>query len=354
MKVCVFHTAFLGDLVMIGLMIDALFKAGHEIVLVTNAGGAKIYEHDERLSERIVVQKKSGLKKWGAVKLIVKKLLPYQFDVFVTPHRSFTTGIIAFTSRIPRRVSFENCAFPWAFTEVFSFAKNWHESLRCLDLLPQWLISDEIRKECEEKARPVLQAPAQMLEFSKANPEFLNSKAPFFVVSPGSVWETKIYPPELLAQVVSSLLAANATLRCVVSGGPADLKVIEKFLNALGDVRERVVDASRCLPLSELAGLTARAHFVLSNDSAPLHVASGLNVPVVGIFGPTSAKTGFGPAGERTSVVAFLDKKGLPLPCQPCSPHGHHVCPLGHHCCMRELKPQVIFEAVRKLVPELF
>jgi ADP-heptose:LPS heptosyltransferase len=48
------------------------------------------------------------------------------------------------------------------------------------------------------------------------------------------------------------------------------------------------------IPLRSLPALIRQASIVISNDSAPLHIASALNVPVLGIFGPTSPKL-YGP-----------------------------------------------------------
>ena len=354
MKVCVFHTAFLGDLATAGLMIDALYEANHEISLVTNSGGAKIYADDPRIFNWIVVKKKSGLQKIKAILEISRQLRACKFDVLITPHKSFTTGLIAWFSQVPRRIAFKNCSLPLAFSELREFDTTLHESLRCLKLIPEWMISQDVRLKCERLARPVLKSTSTMPIFTTALPNFLNDSRPFFVVSPGSVWKTKIYPPGALAQVVDLLLQKNSDLRCLVSSGPDDTEVVRTFLGAVGHWGNRVVDAAHCLPLNEIVAVTERAQFVISNDSSPLHVASGVNVPVVGIFGPTSAKSGFGPAGDRKVVVAYRDEQGAALSCQPCSAHGHNACPLGHHRCMQDLKPEVVAAAVFKLVPEIF
>ncbi len=40
--------------------------------------------------------------------------------------------------------------------------------------------------------------------------------------------------------------------------------------------------------LGELVALMRGAKMVISNDSGPMHIAAGFNIPVVAIFGPTS------------------------------------------------------------------
>lgn len=56
-----------------------------------------------------------------------------------------------------------------------------------------------------------------------------------------------------------------------------------KFLNLMGETR-----------LAEVIALIARARFCVTNDSGPMHIAAAMNVPVLGLFGPTSPQL-YGP-----------------------------------------------------------
>jgi ADP-heptose:LPS heptosyltransferase len=44
------------------------------------------------------------------------------------------------------------------------------------------------------------------------------------------------------------------------------------------------------VPLKELPSLVASARLVVANDSGPMHLAAAMGVPVIGIFGPSSAR----------------------------------------------------------------
>jgi heptosyltransferase-2 len=80
---------------------------------------------------------------------------------------------------------------------------------------------------------------------------------------------------------------------------------------------------------------------LVTNDSAPLHLATAVGTPVVAVFGPTVTAFGFGPRGARDRVVEHPS-----LACRPCSAHGPQTCPLGHHRCMRELSVESVVAAV--------
>ncbi len=87
----------------------------------------------------------------------------------------------------------------------------------------------------------------------------------------------------------------------------------------------------------------SRAAVLVTNDSAPLHVAAAVGTPIVAIFGPTVPAFGFAPRGPRDAVVEHPD-----LPCRPCSAHGPRTCPLGHHRCMKEIAVDQVLHAIEE------
>ncbi len=76
------------------------------------------------------------------------------------------------------------------------------------------------------------------------------------------------------------------------------------------------------------------AKAVISCDSFIMHLSSYLNIPTLGIFGPTSEKK-YGPWSEKSRAV-FKEN----LKCRPCQ---KAVCKFCHEC-MRLLEPQKVWE----------
>lgn len=153
----------------------------------------------------------------------------------------------------------------------------------------------------------------------------------FTAVAPGSIWGTKRWPyyPELAAALPGQV---------VVIGGPDDAELAEAVVRAAPD---RAASAAGALSLRESAALLERAAVLVTNDSAPLHLATAVGTPIVAVFGPTVPGFGFGPLGPRDQVVELHG-----LPCRPCSAHGPQRCPLGHHRCMRDLDVAAVLRAV--------
>jgi len=95
--------------------------------------------------------------------------------------------------------------------------------------------------------------------------------------------------------------------------------------------------------LRELASLLERCKVVITNDNGPMHIATGLGVPVVGIFGPTEP-VWFGPLGEGNQVVI---QPGFW--CRPCFDY----CLFDQPYCLRTIKVESVFEAAAKALNAL-
>jgi len=81
---------------------------------------------------------------------------------------------------------------------------------------------------------------------------------------------------------------------------------------------------------------------LVCNDSAPLHLASSVNLPVIAIFCSTIPEFGFFPLSQRSIVLQETSN----LPCRPCGVHGKQTCPLGHFACGYSVTPEKVMEAI--------
>src|SRR5207244_4391835 len=115
----------------------------------------------------------------------------------------------------------------------------------------------------------------------------------FVALAPGSIWGTKRWPGYVE-------LAAALDAPVVVVGGREDAALAEAVAAAAPG---RGHNAAGALGLRGSAALIGRAAVLVTNDSAPLHLATAMGTPVVAIFGPTVPAFGFGPWGARYRIV---------------------------------------------------
>ena len=160
---------------------------------------------------------------------------------------------------------------------------------------------------------------------------------PLIALAPGSIWATKQWP--YYSDLARELRAAA---RLVVIGAETDRPLAAEILAAANGA---AIDATGRLSLLASAELVGRAMLLVTNDSAPLHLASAMNTPTLAIFGPTVPEFGFGPLAERSQVAGHTG-----LACRPCDRHGPRRCPLGHWRCMREITADDVARIARGLL----
>jgi heptosyltransferase-2 len=317
----VIQTSFLGDTVLTTPLLVQLARRGDVDVVVTPASAALLANHPAL--RRVIVYDKRGTDRGLAGFLsLARRLRDTQYDVAFLAQGSLRSGALAAMARVPSRVGFDTSAGRWFYTKRVAYREDLHHAARLLRLA-----RPNGRPATLEELRPSLypgEAERSIVD-AVLREAGARSGEPLVALAPGSVWGTKRWPyyPELAA-----LLASKA--RVVVIGGAEDRELAKAILVA----SPRAVDATGKLSLLASAELIGRAAAIVTNDSAPLHLASAMGTPTVAIFGPTVPAFGFGPLAPG-SVVAGHDA----LPCRPCDRHGPQRCPLGHHKCMRELDP---------------
>lgn len=228
-------------------------------------------------------------------------------------------------ARIPDRIGFSG-GWSFLYTEARPKPRTGHENDRLLALAngaPR-VYRPQLRPTAEDQ-----QVAADLID------------GDFVALAPGSIWGSKRWP--YYAELAAAL---SAQTDIVVIGGRDDAALGEEIVRAVegGRGRARAVNACGKLTLRQSAALIGKARLLVTNDSAPLHLATATGSPVVALFGPTVTEFGFGPlgAGDVALGVQGLD-------CRPCSPHGPPACPLRHHRCMRELTVAAVLAAIEEL-----
>jgi lipopolysaccharide heptosyltransferase II len=156
-------------------------------------------------------------------------------------------------------------------------------------------------------------------------------------LAPGAAHATKRWPIEHWHALVARNLESGSAV--VIVGGPGD-EDLGASLAKQGS--GRVLNAAGRFGLQGTGALLQRARVLVSGDTGVMHMATAVGTPVVSLFGPTVEAFGFFPYSRQASVLE------LPLPCRPCTTQGSSRCPLGHHRCMIDLQPSVVYETLRR------
>lgn len=156
------------------------------------------------------------------------------------------------------------------------------------------------------------------------------------VLFPGASIPERRWPPEKFAELAGLLHKSGCSV--VIIGGPDDRQA--------GDVIAaggRALNLAGNTSLIESAAILAKSALLVSGDSGVLHIAVGLNVPTVSLFGPGIARK-WAPLGERHRVI------NLELPCSPCTRFGTTPpCAIGAKC-IQEITVGQVWEQVQVLL----
>ncbi|MGA2908016.1 MAG: glycosyltransferase family 9 protein [Terracidiphilus sp.] len=118
------------------------------------------------------------------------------------------------------------------------------------------------------------------------------------LITPGAGWGAKRWPPERYAAVAEGL--AQRGLQVVINVGPGE----EPLAATIASVGAVPLNAT----LPQLIALSRRIALCIGGDTGPLHLASALGRPVVGIYGPTDPSRN-GPYGTRARVLRSPDSR---------------------------------------------
>jgi len=131
-------------------------------------------------------------------------------------------------------------------------------------------------------------------------------------------------------------LTKEAGLKILLIGDEIDSTVNEEIA---GVGLKEVYDLSGRTNLRELAYLLSLCKLLITNDSAPMHIASAMSLPTVAIFGPTDHKK-YAPLAANSIVIR---KK---LNCAPCE---KAACRFDLEC-MKEVSAEEVFKAVKEIL----
>ena len=316
----VIQTAFLGDVILTTPLLSLLAQRHGPVDVVTTPAAATLLEPHPAVQSVIRYDKHGSDKGWRGMRRLALELRARRYASIYLPHRSVRSAVLAMLSGAPDRVGFSDSAAAITYTRRVPRPSEGHEVERLLTLAGS------------PASAPAVSLGLTASDYAAAD-DWLAAHGVgprFIALAPGSIWGTKRWP-------YYAELAAGLDRPCVVIGGADDRSLAEAIVAAT----PRTVSAAGELTLRASAALIQRAAVLVTNDSAPLHLATAVGTPIVALFGPTVPDFGFGP---RRAGDATLGRDGLV--CRPCSKHGPMTCPLGHHRCMRDLAVETVAAAL--------
>jgi len=247
-----------------------------------------------------------------------KGLANEHFDVSIDLSGLLRSGLITFAAGARYKLGFSDSdeGSPFFYTHTVEGGRQIHAIDRYLKLAAL------MGCDATQVSHPMPPYPAD-------TPLLSSLPDRFCVIAPSAGKEANRWPAERFGA-----LAASLSLPSVVISSKADAEVVATVVATSNGM---AINLAGKTGLKELVALIARARFLISNDTGPMHIAAALGVPVFAIFGPANpVRTG--PYGSIHTVIQE------PLDCIPC----YRQQPCTHWTCMQDITVEKVSEAITR------
>jgi len=299
-------------------------------------GGAEGKRHSRNCPgvDEIIPYDEKGKDRGFFAKLrLVLRLRRERFDVVFILHRSWTRALLVFLAGIPQRVGHDTKRRGVFLTHRIPLPEGAvHRSDFYLSVIEGYGITVQDRS-CRLL---VAQKAAHELDQILTR-EGISSRDSLMVVNAGGNWDLKRWPKENFIELIKTL-AQNLKYRIVLSGAQKDVTLTQEIAQTSGV--NPVVLAGKT-DLKQLLALMARSKLVISADSGPLHMASGVGTPVIALFGPTRPEI-TGPRGPGQAVILQKDVG--------CNKTSCYNLTCSDNVCMKAVTVEDVVAAVKQIL----
>lgn len=327
-KILIIQTAFLGDVILTTGMVRSVSQTFPQAIIdiLTIPETKEIFKYNTYINLVLIFNKRNKAKKHLSFFNTIRYIRKNNYNAAISVQGSLSSSLIMYLAGIPVRVGFDRQRL---LTHPVPLEKHLHASTRHLKLLTPFT-----EKKFPQQTELFWSASEEKLSNSIINQYKKNGKYLIGIV-PGSVWKNKRWPQDYYIELIKSLREYPCSFFLI--GGLSDYTLCEQIEKM---TRTNSKNYAGKLSILESAALISKLDLMITNDSAPLHIANAVKTDVIAIFGPTVKDFGFYPFRKNDKLLE------VDLYCRPCGKHGGNRCPEGHFRCMLNIKPKIVAQEI--------
>jgi lipopolysaccharide heptosyltransferase II len=328
-KICIIHLNQIGDLVFSLPLLKALRD---------NFPGATIHSVVKPYLKELLIglpYVDSILLREGSLKAkveLLRKLRNYKYDLLISLPRSVESLMLTTFSKAKMKVGFAH--FPWDLCLDIKENVEGHNS---------WYNNAKLLKQLNINVRKNNYIGLINVDKNKNN---LNLPKKYAIISPGASQrrQAKAWEQDKFAELIISL-KENFGLAAVFVGSKENQAYNQTIIKLLMESSRNndvlAIDLTGNTGLRSLCSIIKGASLFVGIDSGIMHLASSIDIPVVGLFGPTDPFY-VKPQNDRSIVVRMEEMECVPCYLQPCK----------HRDCMRKLDVKRVMNACTKVLTQ--
>jgi len=150
-------------------------------------------------------------------------------------------------------------------------------------------------------------------------------------------WETGKY------SIIADTLIREYDAKIIITGNSKEKNITNEISNSM---KYDAINSCGLFNLRELSVLMGRFNLFICSDSAPMHLASGANTPIIALFGPSEWRD-TGPLSEK-SIVQKID-----LDCRKwCDSRSCNN--INYQYCLKAVQPSDVLLSCRKILSDVY
>lgn len=331
MKILIVTKNWLGDVIFQIPAIEAVRSnyPDAQIICLTPARCLPILEAHPAVNRVILFDERREHRNWFSRLRFAFQLRREGYDKAFLFHRSRTRAFLLFLAGVKERIGFCTKG-SWFLTQaVCELNKRMHHVDYFLELLRQAGLR------APEKGMYHFCFPSKDSVSASALLEKYSLKE-FVCFHLGANWEPKRWPVAHFAKLADEIFD-RWRLPIVLTGSQNDIPLATAMTR---EVRQApVISLVGQTQLGELAAIFKQAQLVVSGDSGPMHLASGVGAKAVALFGPTDPNL-TGPRGPGETILLQHVPPGYTVPW-----YGKDL-PRGGW--LSQIEPEEVLEAIEK------
>ena len=288
-RIAVFKMRNIGDVLVTTPLLRALRETWPhaKITAIVNSGTEAMLAHNPHIDETLVYQRDGGLR--GELRLL-NDLRRRRFDLTIGLTEGDRTAWYSLWCHAPVRMGITY--YKWRKRDVRRLAythpatalgPEWHEVERHFLLLEQ----AGLKLRNTKPGNLCLVVPEDLRAWARKELAPLRP-GKIVHIHPVSRWLWKCWGNEAMAEIIDWLQTERGA-RVVLTTGPV-ARELDKAREIVALCRTKPLFHDGKLSLTQIAALLAESDGYFGVDTAPMHMAAAVGVPVVALFGPTNAR----------------------------------------------------------------
>jgi len=276
---------------------------------------------------------------FSAYRDYLRRLKAEKFELVLDLQRHFKSGITSFLTGAKTRI---------AFNKKNSREGNWLFSTQQVKAMPHY----SIKTEQYQNFGDVLGLPRdEKLDFSlKPNEEektkieeifteqgfFTENPQPYIALILGSTWQSRFWKAEYYSELINKMYIKFG-YTAVLIGSRSEKEFSEQIMKSCEP--STVLNLVEKTSLRDLVGVFSVCSCAVGSDSGPMHIAAGVGIPVISLWGATSPLRS-APYGSEKLVLQS------PVGCSPCYKKN---CPGLDTLCMADIPVNAVVARLESL-----